>query len=172
MNKRINHNTEFKKSIVDQVIKGSSSYKGLACKFSLSISLIKKWVSFYRKYGLEGIQPMKNDYSSDFKLKVIEEMRIKELSLIKTCLYFKIPAISTLKKWINVYDQQGAAGLAIERRGRPGLMPAKSKKPLSKEEELLKELADLKAENAYLKKLHALVQSEKAKEEKRKSSKN
>jgi transposase len=51
-------------------------------------------------------------------------------------------------------------------------MPRKHKKPLTREEELLEELADLRAENAYLKKLHALIQSESAKEEKRKSSKN
>lgn len=51
-------------------------------------------------------------------------------------------------------------------------MPRKPKKPMTREEQLLDELADLRAENAYLKKLHALVQSEKEKEEKRKSSRN
>ena len=48
------------------------------------------------------------------------------------------------------------SGLAIERRGKSRTMATKSKKPLTKEEQLLEELADLRAENAYLKKLHAL----------------
>jgi hypothetical protein len=51
-------------------------------------------------------------------------------------------------------------------------MPRKPKRPLTREEQLLEELADLRAENAYLKKLQALIQSESEKEEKRKSSKN
>jgi transposase len=37
----------------------------------------------------------------------------------------------------------------------------KASKPLTREEELLKELAYLRAENALLKKLQALVQAEK-----------
>ena len=51
-------------------------------------------------------------------------------------------------------------------------MPRKPKRDLTREEQLLEELADLKAENAYLKKLQALIQSEGEKEENRKSSQN
>jgi transposase len=85
---------------------------------------------------------------------------------------FRIPDKGTLKKWVKIYDQEGAEGLSKENRGRQKFMPRKPKKPMTREEQLLDELADLKAENAYLKKLHALVQSEKEKEEKRKSSRN
>lgn len=91
---------------------------------------------------------------------------------------FRISSDSTLKKWLILYDSLGAEALRVERRGRgrPELrnpaMPRKPKRPLSREEQLLEELADLRAENAYLKKLHALIQSESGKEEKRKSSKN
>ncbi len=51
-------------------------------------------------------------------------------------------------------------------------MPRKPKNSLTREEQLLDELEDLKAEKAYLKKLQALTQSESEKEENRKSSKN
>jgi transposase len=77
-----------------------------------------------------------------------------------------------LKRWVKIYDQEGSEGLSRENRGRSKSMARKPKKPMTREEQLLDELADLKAENAYLKKLHALVQSEKEKEEKRKSSRN
>ncbi|WP_373397043.1 hypothetical protein V8V91_20995 [Algoriphagus halophilus] len=37
------------------------------------------------------------------------------------------------------------------RKGRPIKMPRKPKRPLTREEQLLEELASLKAKNAYLK---------------------
>ena len=99
-------------------------------------------------------------------------MKENSLSFQETCVLFKIPTAETFKRWVKIYDEKGPEGLAIEKRGRPKSMPRKPKKPMTREEQLLDELADLKAENAYLKKLHALVQSEKEKEEKRKSSRN
>lgn len=115
---------------------------------------------------------IQNKYTPDFKVKVILEMRKNFLSFRETCVRFKIPSVGTLTKWVKIYDQQGPMGLLKENRGRAKSMPRKPKKPMTREEQLLDELADLRAENAYLKKLHALVQSEKEKEEKRKSSRN
>ncbi|RKS01159.1 helix-turn-helix domain-containing protein [Flavobacterium sp. 102] len=172
MSRKIKYDIDFKKSIVEKVINGKSGCKSIAIEFSLQHGMVRRWVSFYHKYGIEGLKPIKNSYSAEFKLKAINEMRNKYLSLSETCILFKIPSIGSLMKWIAIYDSEGSAGLALERRGKHKAMPKKSKKALTREEELLEELADLKAENAYLKKLHALVQSEKEKEEKRKSSKN
>jgi transposase len=172
MSRKIKYDIDFKKSVVERVINGKSGCKSIAYEFSLQHGMVRRWVSFYRRYGLEGLKPIKNSYSADFKLKAIEEMRNKYLSLSETCIHFKIPSIGTLMKWIAIYDSEGPSGLALERRGKRKTMPKKPKKPLTREEQLLEELADLKAENAYLKKLHALVQSEKEKEEKRRSSRN
>jgi transposase len=172
MNRHAKYSPDFKKSIVLKVIKGSISTKGVAEEFSIPLQTVKEWLSFYRTHGLDVFSSIRNHYSPDFKYKVIAEMRGNHLSLNETCILFKIPKRSTLKKWLEIYDKEGITGLAIERRGQSRTMPTKPKKPLTKEEQLLEELADLKAENAYLKKLHALVQSEKEKEEKRRSSKN
>ena len=172
MSRKIKYDIDFKMSIVERVINGKSGCKSVANEFSIQHSMVRRWVSFYRKYGIEGLKPMNNTYSSDFKLKAIGEMRSKFLSLAETCVEFNIPSIGTLMKWIAIYESEGVSGLALERRGKRKAMPKKTRKPLTREEQLLEELADLKAENAYLKKLHALVQSEKEKEEKRKSSRN
>lgn len=172
MNRNAKYGTDFKKSIVSKIIKGSISIKSASKEFSIPLQTVKEWLSTYRMHGLEGFTSVRSNYSANFKLEVIVKMRGKQLSLKETCIRFRIPNRNTLKKWIAIYDREGITGLSIERRGRSITMPAKSKKPLTKEEQLLEELADLKAENAYLKKLHALVQSEKEKEEKRKSSKN
>lgn len=99
-------------------------------------------------------------------------MRSKSLSLLETCIQFNIRSTGTLTKWIAQYDEKGAEGL-VRKETKPMLPMAKTpKKPKTKDEELLEELASLRAENAYLKKLYALIQADKEKEEKRRSSKN
>lgn len=172
MRKNRKHNFEFKLRVVQEVIQGRHSLVSIARIERIQHSLVRRWVAFYRKFGEEGLKPSSNRYTSDFKVNVVRTMKSRSLSLLQACLRFKVPNESIVLNWIRIYDAQGPEGLKALRKGRPIKMPRKPKRPLTREEQLLEELASLKAENAYLKKLHALVQSEKLKEEKRKSSRN
>lgn len=158
--------------IVNHIIKGDCTISSLIIKHSLERSQVRRWVHHYRRHGIKGLQTTNNSYTTDYKLNVINFMNANSLSLTQTCIEFNIHSISILSRWLSVYKQDGIIGLSKETRGRSPTMPKKLKKSLTREEQLLEELADLKAENAYLKKLHALVQSEKKKEENRRSSKN
>lgn len=178
MSRRIKYDVDFKLKVVHRIIKRKESVGSLGTKFSIQDSLIRRWVHFYRLHGIDGLLPSNYHYTPEFKLRAVQTLKAKSLSFKKACRLFKIPSDSTLKKWVTLYDSMGIEGLRIERRGRgkpnsrhPS-MPRKPKRPLTREEQLLEELADLKAENAYLKKLQALIQSESEKEENRKSSKN
>jgi hypothetical protein len=64
-----------------------------------------------------------------------------------------------IQKWERIYLTEGPEGFNIERRGR-GSKGRPTKLPKEVEEELLKEVQRLRAENAYLKKLQALVLEE------------
>lgn len=178
MSRKIKYDVDFKLQVVHQIIKGKESVASLSIKFSIADSLIKRWVQFYRIHGIDGLLPSKRHYSPEFKLEVIHALKTNFLSLKEASRQFRIPSDSTLKKWLILYDSLGAEALRVERRGggrpkaRNPAMPRKPKRPLTREEQLLEELADLRAENAYLKKLHALIQSESGKGEKPKSSKN
>lgn len=172
MSRKIKYDYSFKKAVVKEVVKDGLSSYAVSLKYNLCKSMVRRWVSFYRAHGAKGLKPIQNRYSSKNKVKVIKKMKENSLSFQETCVLFKIPSSETLVKWVKIYEEKGPEGLAVENRGRTKSMPRKPKKPMTREEQLLDELADLKAENAYLKKLHALVQSEKEKEEKRKSSRN
>lgn len=178
MSRKIKYDVKFKLQVVHQILKGKESSDSSSQKLGIEKSQILKWVNFYRLYGIDGLLPSNRRYSPEFKLEVIHALKTNSLSLKQASRQFRIPSDSTLKKWLILYDSLGAEALRVERRGRGILternpaMPRKPKIPLTREEQLLEELADLRAENAYLKKLHALIQSESAKEEKRKSSKN
>ena len=64
-----------------------------------------------------------------------------------------------MKNWERIYLEEGAEGLYIERRGRKSTGRPKKLKPEA-EEDLIVEVQRLRAENAYLKKLRALVLEE------------
>ena len=62
--------------------------------------------------------------------------------------------------------EEGPKGLAVERRGRRGTGRPK-KLPSKVEEDLLAEVQRLRAENAYLKNLEALVLEDKRRQRKK-----
>jgi transposase len=96
---------------------------------------------------------------------VLSTIDREHLSLREACARFNIPGESVIISWRKAFEHNDP-GLIYKPKGRPKKMdkpikrkPRKSDKPLTREEELLKENEFLKAENALLKKLHALIQT-------------
>jgi transposase len=90
-------------------------------------------------------------------------MHENHLSLFETAVKFGIPRDWTVNQWNRICEREGASGLYRDKRGKM----KKSKKPKkslssspvkTQEEELQAELEYLRTENAYLKKLRALVE--------------
>ena len=106
-------------------------------------------------------QPNKR-YTPEFKIKVVETMHREKLSYRETARQFDI-SNSRVTAWEWIYLEEGADGLYAERRGRKSTgRPPKIKK----EKDLIAEVQRLRAENAYLKKLNALV-AERVRQEKK-----
>ena len=100
-------------------------------------------------------------YTGDFKQMVVETMRKEGLSYKEAERQFELPH-KRAASWERIYLEEGPEGLYVERRGRNshgGGRPAKQLKP-EVEEDLIAEVQRLRAENAYLKKLRALVLEE------------
>ena len=87
---------------------------------------------------------------------VVETMRKEGLSYKEAERQSELPHMRAAA-WERIYLEEGPEGLYIERRGRSSKgRPPKMLKP-EVEEDLLAEVQRLRAENAYLKKLNALV---------------
>ena len=87
---------------------------------------------------------------------VVETMIREKLSYKETACRFEISGHERVRQWERIYLTEGAEGLYSERRGRAGTGRPR-KLPKETEEDLLAEVQRLRAENAYLKKLQALV---------------
>ena len=106
-------------------------------------------------------------YSGEFKQKVIEAMHREKLSIREVLRQFEIGDHNAVARWERIYLTEGAEGLYVERRGR-GSKGRPPKMPKKVEEDLLAEVQRLRAENAYLKKLQALVLEEERQARRRK----
>ena len=98
-------------------------------------------------------------YTGEFKQMVVETMRKELLSYQETARRFEVRSDTQVRSWERIYLEEGPEGLYVERRGRNshgGGRPAKQLKP-EVEEDLIAEVQRLRAENAYLKKLRALI---------------
>jgi transposase len=173
MSRKIKYSLDFKLSLVKQVLKGLDSLRSIAKENGLRHSNLQLWVNFYKTYGIIGLQLPSGRYDGAFKLKAIQALKQEHLSLSETCLRFKIPGVGMLANWLKKYEAIGAEALFRESRGRPKRLamsdttPKKPSNPKTQEQELEEENKYLRAENAYLKKLYALIQKEEAEKKKK-----
>ena len=169
MFKRNKYNYKFRLNCVEAVLKGNHSITWVAKEKGINRTNLKLWLGFYGHYGKEGLMPReRSNYTSSFKHAVLLTIDKEHLSLLAACVRFNISSESVIISWRKAYELNGLLGLKPHPKGRPQKMKLpikrkarKSTKPLTREEELLLENEYLKAENELLKKLHALVQTNK-----------
>lgn len=173
MERKVKYSYEFKLKCVELVVKKHLSCLLVSNQKGVCTSEVKKWVRFYNEYGKNSLLPKVNQsYSIDFKLQVLKEISENNLSLHLAHVKYNIPSRATVVKWQKDFITFGIEGLKTKPRGRPKSMnnfkrkKRKSDKPLTREEELLLENEALRAENALLKKLQALIQAEENKKQK------
>ena len=94
-------------------------------------------------------------YTPEFKKLVVETMMEEKLSYCETARRFEVSCDKRIKDWERIYLTEGPEGFSIERRGRSA--GSAKKLPKEVEEDLLAEVQRLRAENASLKNLQALV---------------
>lgn len=162
---------EQKLKTVLRVTEDNLSISRAAQELGTAYSHVRRWVKRYEEFGTKGLLMKQGSYSGEFKQHIVEYMHENHLSIFEAATKFGIPSDRTVGKWERIYYEEGAEALYIDRRGRPNKMKKKESRKLKldkeTEEDLISEVQRLRMENAYLKKLNALVQ-ERIKRENRK----
>ena len=117
-------------------------------------------------------QKFKN-YSAEYKLNVILDMREHRLGYMETARKYDILDYKVIQRWERIFLEEGAEGLMKERRGRACAASGTKKGRPPKldpkvEEDLIAENQRLRMEIEYLKKLDALVREREERENARK----
>ena len=159
------YSNDFKLEVVQYYLKNYGGYGTTAMHFNIpSPTTVKKWVKKYEQHGFKGLIKNKiSSYDGEFKENVIRYMHENHLSIQETSYHFNLGCPNVVAKWEHIYYEKGPQALCKEHRGKKKNMnPKKSKKKNRKtvenNEDLISELQQLRMENAYLKKLQALVQ--------------
>ncbi len=135
------------------IVIGKESMSHMSRRLGLDIKEVVVWCALFRTYGAE-VFTSPQDFDISLRERIVEDHLKNGLSLTQTCVKYKILRRSTLRNWIHLY-QSGSPLLMRKRKKKDE--PSKSDAEL-RIEELERELLLARAENAYLKKLRALMQ--------------
>lgn len=150
---------------VKKYLEGVEGHKPIARAIGVTPGVFMNWIRQYQYHGEKAVEKRYTTYTAEDKLEVLQYMNEHGTSHRETAAIFNIPAPSSLLQWEKQYETEGVDALNPKKKGRP-LMEKKTKNETKKQlsaggsvEALQAEVERLRMENAYLKKLMALVQS-------------
>ena len=158
-----------KLAAVEDYCTGQLGLKVVAQRHGVNVASLRKWAALYRVHGAAGVlEKRRSPYGVEFKLLVLQRMRDEELSYRQAAACFDIRNFNIIRDWERAFDEGGLTALSPYSARRRITMTTQSvteSQPQAHEDdartrqELLDELNQLRMENAYLKKLDALVQA-------------
>jgi transposase len=155
-----------KLAAVQRYLAGTESYASIGVSIGTSDSIVRNWVKQYEHHGVEVLfKKSYTSYSAQFKLDVLNYMNDNGTSPNETAAIFNISSPGMIRKWRILFETEGVDALKPKKKGCSSMKNKNqkvTKKQASAEESieaLQEELERLRMENAYLKKLNALVQN-------------
>jgi transposase len=155
---------------VESYRSGELGLRATAALHNVDVASLRKWVAAYEAIGIAGIQrKRRQSYDLKFKIEVLQKLKSEQLSYRQAGALFNIRRFDSIAEWERAYKKDGIAGLMPHQRShRVRAAPGGAPKPaldsanadVPSRQELLEELEALRTENAYLKKLKALVQAQ------------
>lgn len=178
------YDEQFKLAAIERYESGPGGFKTVADEIGVGKALVKRWVTFYRAHGVEGIKAKPYvRFSAESKMKVLQHMWDNHLSCAQAAAVFDVRGQCHVSTWQRLYRTGGVEALmsASEKMSHkssdptdpppapPGVEPAPDNRT---REQLLARIDDLEMEIAYRKKLRALVLSQQAQPAPRKKRKS
>ena len=158
----------FKEEVINYYHSGKDGYTNTARHFGLDRNQVRTWVTIHKHGGLQALQPKERSkrYSANFKHCVVSAMQKDNLSSMQAAIKFKIMDPPLVRAWLRFYKRNGVIALHPNnhdpypkmKKVNKNTTQAKKSDKEKTQKELLDELLYLRAENAYLKKLQALIQ--------------
>lgn len=129
-------------------------HRSAAKRLGVPPKAVRKWQQTYRAVGRDAPLDMGTHRRYDYETKVAAASAVVDGGMARpeAMERFGIASESPLRSWCRLYREGGAEALRPRPKGRPRKAPA----PVTREQELEREVRMLEAQVAYLKKSIAL----------------
>jgi transposase len=162
------YKTEFKLEVVKSFLAGEGGAKLLARRWSVPEEKIRTWVSRFRLHGINGLRPKRSAYSAQFKMQVLAHQDREQLSSRQVAALYDIRNANQVVVWRRNFEAGGMSNID-NKNHRHIAMKTKQCRPEPENsvdtdslQTLREENERLRAEVAYLKKLHALTRTKRS----------
>lgn len=155
------YSLETKLAAVNDYLEGGDSIRVIAKKHSVSKTMLHRWVAKFQNHGKEALRAQETytNYSFEFKMDVLNYMNEMGASIDEATAVFNISSSGIVEKWNQLAETQGIDALKPKKQERLTMKKPSNKTQVKGSEEALRaEIEHLRMENAYLKKLRALIQ--------------
>ena len=151
--------------------KSGASVSSLASKYKIRCDGIKYLIRLIDKHGFNILRLNKNKYYTPYqKEQIINRVIINGESVCSVAIEEGLLSKGMLQNWIKKYKENGY-NIVERKRGRSPIMKVTKKKENETDKEKIKRLEEenlyLKAELEYSKKLRAVVQARKNRQQKK-----
>jgi transposase len=157
MHPRSSMSSEQRVSAVDLFERGFG-YRAVSSRLDVKVRAVKALEERFKIWGRAALdsKPTKQVYSFEFKMALVRQILEGESTVTDLASLHQISSPTLLRRWVQLYREQGEAGLQLKPKGRPKSVSGTPPVELSELEKLRRENERLAAENAYLKKVRAL----------------
>lgn len=164
----------FKLKAINLILQEGFSLSEISKLIKVDTGQLHTWLTRYKYHGDKAFSDYRRPtkpYSSEFKLQVIQEVK-QGMPLREAVCKYNLSSCTCLSSWIKQYNTYGIKGLYSKPSKKTMKKPKRPPEDINKLtlEQKLKlqeeELAALRAENAYLKKLDALMKQKAKKKQK------
>lgn len=151
-------NEEKLKLVLEHLEKGVPLHE-LAQRFQYDVSNVKYFVGLYRMHGKDVFlhRGETTTYTREQKLHAIDRVNKEHISYRQLGLQLGLIDPGILRDWVNLYKAKGEAVIQTT-HGRKSYLKHEERLDQIADKSLKDRLEYLEAENAYLKKLYALIQ--------------
>ena len=149
---------------IHRYLSGNEGVKSIAKALGINHEVLRMWIKQYEYHGEKAFEKSYTAYSIPYKLDVLNFMNENGTSPNEAAVIFNISSPGVIRRWRSQFNADGIDALKPKPKGR---RPSMTDKKRTKRQEpaegsveaLQAELERLRMENAYLKKLNALVQN-------------
>ena len=156
---------------VIRYLNGIESMQDIAESVGVTRMILSGWIRLYEAQGPERFLQSYTNYSAAFKMEVLTYMNETGASSIDAAAIFNITSHGMVRDWKKKFEVGGYDALVPKKKGRLSMKketkkskktatPTSTEKSVDSVKTLEARIKQLEMENAYLKKLNALVQSQ------------